>query len=159
MVFSTHIDKQQVHINYISALVSATQHFHEYYQPVMVSVVWFGISWIKMVGYVTKSFVVKGKEFTSQHQTQHTESFPSKFNNIERYILSCLQVVLFSCAPQSVTGKCWDQHWEIIVLYAWHMSLLAPIPSNIAQVHFFNQDNWVKKFFHLRIFKVWLLFH
>ena len=29
MVFSTHIDKQQVHINYISALVSATQHFHK----------------------------------------------------------------------------------------------------------------------------------
>ena len=32
MVFSTNIGKQLVDINYISALVSATQHFHESYR-------------------------------------------------------------------------------------------------------------------------------
>ena len=32
MVFSTNIGKQLVHMNYISTLVSATEHFHESYQ-------------------------------------------------------------------------------------------------------------------------------
>ena len=31
-----------------------------------------------MVGYVTKSIVIKEKEFMSQRQTQHTELFPTK---------------------------------------------------------------------------------
>ena len=48
-----------------------------------------------MVGCVTKSFVFKGKEFTSQHQTQHTESFPLKIKNIERYLQSKLKVSRF----------------------------------------------------------------
>ena len=54
MVFSTNIGKQLVHMNYISTLVSATQHFHESYQ---VTCHGLGcLNWnsliIKMVGYM-----------------------------------------------------------------------------------------------------------
>ena len=53
----------------------------------MVLVVWIWIPLIKMVGYVTKSIVIKEKEFMSQRQTQQTELFPTKINNLERYSL------------------------------------------------------------------------
>ena len=53
----------------------------------MVLVVWIWIPLINMVGYVTKSIVIKEKEFMSQCQTQQTELFPTKINNLERYSL------------------------------------------------------------------------
>ena len=61
-----------------------------------------------MVGCVTKSFVFKGKEFTSQHQTQHTESFPLKIKNIERYLQSKLKVSRFDYKYETFKS---DEKW------------------------------------------------
>ena len=68
MVFSTNIGKQLVHMNYISTLVSATQHFHESYQ-----VTCHGLgclnwnSFNQNGGICAKQIVIKGKEFMSKH--------------------------------------------------------------------------------------------
>ena len=61
-----------------------------------------------MVGYVTKSIVIKGKEFMSQHQTQHTESFPSKIKNIERYLHLKLKVSRFDYTYETFKS---DEKW------------------------------------------------
>ena len=88
MVFSTNIGKQLVHMNYISTLVSATQHFHESYQ-----VTCHGLgclnwnSFNQNGGICDKINCNQKKEFMSQCQTQHTELFPTKINNLERYSL------------------------------------------------------------------------
>ena len=99
MVFSTNIGKQLVHMNYISALISATQHFHESYQVTCHEM-----------------------EFSSQHQTQCAESFSPE--NYLRFLLLKLKVSRFDYMRLlKVTRNSFQhKHWQAASTHELYLS-------------------------------------